>query len=276
MEDALGDRMKFYENLDVAGQRLIPLLPIIARIDGRCFSKFTLGLAKPFDLRLSNLMVDTTNFLVNETGACIGYTQSDEITLAWYSDDYKTQHWFNGKVAKMVSHLAALASVYFNSKLPEQLPDKCKLLPTFDARVWNVPNLIEGVNAFIWRQWDARKNSVFSAARCYFSNNELQNRSCDEMVEMLFQQGVKWSDYPDRFKYGTYIQRRIVRGKYNSEELDKLPEKHNARKHPELEIERSKIEIIDTDVPILTRLSNSKEFIFCGEAPIKISEAMNA
>ena len=39
-KDALGDRMKAYEAQE-AGRRLIPMLPVLARIDGRCFSKFT-------------------------------------------------------------------------------------------------------------------------------------------------------------------------------------------------------------------------------------------
>ena len=40
MEDALGDRMKIYEMAE-AGRRFMPLLPILARIDGRAFSSFT-------------------------------------------------------------------------------------------------------------------------------------------------------------------------------------------------------------------------------------------
>ena len=41
------------------------------------------------------LMCRTTAFLVQETQACIGYTQSDEISLVWYSDEYKSQIFFD-------------------------------------------------------------------------------------------------------------------------------------------------------------------------------------
>ena len=54
MADALGDRMKGYEMVE-AGRRFMPLLPVIARSDGKCFSKFTKVLARPFDERLSVL-----------------------------------------------------------------------------------------------------------------------------------------------------------------------------------------------------------------------------
>jgi tRNA(His) guanylyltransferase len=86
--DDLGDRMKDYEMAE-AGRRCMPRLPILARIDGRGFSKFTGGLERPYDRRLSDLMVDTVKFLVRETNAVCGYTQSDEISLAWYAAQHR-------------------------------------------------------------------------------------------------------------------------------------------------------------------------------------------
>lgn len=69
--DDLGDRMKLYEMAE-AGRKCMPLLPIVARIDGRSFSRFTQGLERPFDRRLSGLMIETVKFLVRETGAACG------------------------------------------------------------------------------------------------------------------------------------------------------------------------------------------------------------
>ena len=42
----LGDRMKSYERR-YAGMRAVPGLPLCARIDGKYFSQFTRGLARP-------------------------------------------------------------------------------------------------------------------------------------------------------------------------------------------------------------------------------------
>lgn len=108
--EALGDRMKAYEGVE-AGRRLMPLLPVLARIDGRAFHSFTRGMMRPFDADLSACMVETTVALVKETGACVGYTQSDEITLAWHSPSLAQPIWFDGRVAKMTSQLAALATL---------------------------------------------------------------------------------------------------------------------------------------------------------------------
>lgn len=75
----LGDRMKFYESRSM-DQTLLPTIPVIARLDGRAFHTFCADLERPFDKHFSDLMIDTTTFLVQETGARCGYTQSDGAT----------------------------------------------------------------------------------------------------------------------------------------------------------------------------------------------------
>ncbi|KKL92895.1 hypothetical protein LCGC14_1880070, partial [marine sediment metagenome] len=108
MSDNFGDRMKMYEKAE-SGRRFMPLLPVYARLDGRSFSRFTKGFNRPYDKRMSEAMIDTTKYLVEETNALIGYSQSDEISLVWYSDSIDSQIFFDGKIQKMVSVLAALA-----------------------------------------------------------------------------------------------------------------------------------------------------------------------
>lgn len=44
--ETFGDRMKTYESIET-GRKFIPLLPVYARIDGRCFSKFTRDMDRP-------------------------------------------------------------------------------------------------------------------------------------------------------------------------------------------------------------------------------------
>ncbi len=61
--DALGDRMKSYESVE-AGRRFLPLLPVLCRLDGKNFSKFTKGMNRPYDERMSKCMVETTKVLV--------------------------------------------------------------------------------------------------------------------------------------------------------------------------------------------------------------------
>lgn len=261
MRDDLGDRMKMYEGTE-AGRRLMPLLPVLARIDGRAFHSFTRGMERPFDATFTSCMVDTTMALVKDTGACMGYTQSDEITLAWHADNHRSQIWFDGRVAKMTSQLAAQATLIFYRLVLERMPEYAKRMPTFDARVWNVPTKAEGANVFLWREWDATKNSVSMAAAAYYSHKQLHGKNGAAKQEMLFQKGINWNDYPAFFKRGTYVQRRTVMTPFSAEELDQLPEKHEARNNPALIVERQVCAVLE--MPPLGMVRNRVEVIFDG------------
>lgn len=264
MNDDLGDRMKMYESAESA-RRLMPLLPALARIDGRAFHSFTHGMDRPFDSRFSNAMIETTLALVHETGACMGYTQSDEITLAWLVPSSQSQIWFDGRVAKMTSQLAAQATLHFYRLVVERMPEFADRLPTFDARVWNVPNRAEGANVFLWREWDATKNSVSMAASAYYSHNELMGKNSRDKHDMLHAKGINWNDYPSLFKRGTYVQRRLEQAPFSAEEIERLPAKHEARANPALVVERSVCSV--RELPPLGTITNREAVIFDGAMP---------
>lgn len=264
--DDLGDRMKSLEGIE-AQRRLIPLLPICCRLDGCHFHSFTRGMKRPFDDVMSDMMVETTKFLVEETNACVGYTQSDEISLILYSDSYKKQVYFDGRIHKLVSVLAAKATGKFLSLVMEKMPNKAKLLPTFDCRIWNVPNKEEAVNTILWRELDASKNSVSMLAQSKFSHKELDGKSGSQKQEMLFSKfGINWNNVEARFKRGVYVQRKTTVRSFTADELNDLPPKHEARKNPDLKIERS--DVIVVDMPPLAKVVNRIEVIFDGKEPI--------
>lgn len=262
MSDALGDRMKMYESAE-AGRRLLPLVPILARIDGRAFHSFTRGMNRPFDAGFARAMIETTVHLVEETCASMGYTQSDEITLVWHQTKLASQVWFDGRICKMVSQLAAQATLKFNQILNGgSMQPYAQRGPTFDARVWSVPNRTEAANVFVWREWDATKNSISMAASHYYSDKELHGKNGSEKQEMLFQKGVNWNDYPAFFKRGTYVQRRKVTRPFTAAELESLPPLHAARTNPGLTVERSDVFVLD--LPPITSIENREALIFDG------------
>lgn len=262
--DEFGSRMKLYEGYE-SNRILMPLLPVICRLDGICFHSFTSGLKRPYDERLSALMIEVAEFLLQHFGADAAYTQSDEITLGWHLEDYDTELFCGGRIQKLNSHLASKTSVRFNKLLPKFIPEKVNEEPSFDARVFSVPNLAEAANQFLWREQDASKNSISMAARSKFSHNQLMNKSGPEMQEMMFQEyGINWNDYPNFFKRGTFLLKRRVATPFTTEELASLPEKHAARKNPELVIERNKI-IRFNALPKFSTILNRDRFLFCGE-----------
>lgn len=267
MKYTLAERMKMYEE-STTSTKLMAKLPICIRLDGNNFSKFTSDLTahkKPFDERLSNLMIDTTKYLVELTGAKMGYTQSDEITLLLYSDNIESETYLNRRLFKIETILSAKCSVYFNSKLEEYLPHKKDELPVFDCRVWNVPNKEEGANVFLWRERDCVKNSISMAAQSRFSHKRIEGVNGSDKIAMLLEKGIDYNDYPDFFKRGSYIQRKTELKKLSIDEIETLPLKHKARENPNLIIERSSYNNID--MPDFNTVTNKTNVIFNGEEP---------
>lgn len=265
MKDDLGDRMKLYEGKE-SDRVFIPLLPICIRLDGKGFSKFTKGLNRPFDQRMIDLMQRVTKFLVEETDACIGYTQSDEISLIMYSDNYKSQTFFNGRIQKIVSVLASLATAKFNELKVSIIPEKANRLACFDCRAWQVPTLIEAANNILWREKDATKNSISMAAQSFYSHKELLNKNSKQKQEMLFAKGINWNDYPEAFKRGSFVQRKKVTKKFSAEDIEKLPPKHKAIIDKDLVIERTEVNVVY--FPSFTSVENKVDVIFFGADPI--------
>lgn len=207
--DALGDRMKTYERQET-NVRFMPNTWLYVRIDGRGFSKFTKGLERPYDKRMSDLMVETTKYLVKETNAALGYTQSDEISLLIFNGYENDTAIFDGKKQKLISIIAGLTSGFFNRNLPMYIPEKVDYgrIPIFDCRVFSVPNEMEAMNAIYWRELDCVKNSVSMAAHDKFSHKELHLKNSKDMKDMLLNcKGISWDEFPEFFKYGTYVKR---------------------------------------------------------------------
>jgi tRNA(His) 5'-end guanylyltransferase len=226
-ERTLGDRMKRYE-MEEAGRRFMPLLPIMARLDGRAFHTFTRGLPRPYSAEFSKCMIRTTCQLVDKFNASLGYTQSDEISLLWFNNDRVAEMAFDGRYHKWVSLLASCATRQFGKSVDKYLPEKSHLDPEFDCRVWQLPNLSEVYNAFMWREDDATRNSLQLAAQSLYSHKQLHRKGGAELHDMLHAKGVNWNDYPSFFKRGTYVRRKQYEKTLTSEELKRMPVKHRA------------------------------------------------
>ena len=263
MADSLGDRIKDYEARECE-RKFMPLLPVYARIDGRCFSAFTRGMDRPWDERMTACMVATARRLVDETHARAAYTQSDEISLLWFSDDPQTAMLFGGKAFKLTSVLASLATSIFISEAAPIWPERFAKKPvSFDCRAFQLPTRDEAANAFLWRELDATKNAISMAARAHFSHAKLQDKNGAEMQEMLFQEaGVNFNDYPARFKRGTFILRRTMLKALDAEVLARIPEQHR----PAGPIERQVTMV--ADMPKFSTIKNRVEVLFDGAEPI--------
>lgn len=188
----LADRMKKYE---ASFDFTLPVdTPIILRLDGHGFSRFTSHFCRPFDQRIHDAMIATCADLLHFfPQATVAYTQSDEITLVFPTGVQV----FNERVQKLSSLAASYCSVNFNKHLslclenqphPPVKPSAYTALGTayFDARFFAVPSLAEALNNLIWRcRNDAVRNAVSAFARTMYSTKQMHGKRTADLVEMM-------------------------------------------------------------------------------------------
>jgi len=221
-----GKNIKYYELIQ-NNEVIIPNLPLYIRIDGRSFHVFTKGFQKPFDLDFMKIMQKTTSELIKETKACIGYTQSDEISLAFYPKDNNEIFLFGGRKFKLISVFSSLATSIF---IKECLKSKNKLIKertkkinvSFDCRIYQLPNIQELFNVFKWREDDAVKNSINMLAQSLYKHKELQNKNQTELQDMIYDKGLNWNNCIPDFKRGTFFVKVFKKRKVKKEYLNKF------------------------------------------------------
>jgi tRNA(His) 5'-end guanylyltransferase len=266
-KDGLGDRCKGFETAE-AGRRAMRGLPLLARLDGRAFHTFTRDLRRPYEPGMSTAMMETTRFLIKEMTALVGYTQSDEITLAWFeSSQSASDYAFDGRFQKLASLLAGMASARFCQLVAQHLPNKVSETPHFDCRVWQVPTLDDAADVFVWREDDATKNSVTMAAGAYYTDAELDGKSSSVKQEMLWQKGVNWNDFPAFFKRGTYLQRRTFERTLTDEERARIPEAHR----PPAAATFQRTQVVELELPPVRKIANLSAVLFERADPIPMS-----
>lgn len=265
VRDDLGNRMKeYYENIPKT--KLMRRCPVVLRLDGRSFHTFTRGFQRPFDEVLIKTMQETMKYLCENIQGCVlGYTQSDEISLVLV--DYKkitSQAWFDYEVQKMCSIAASMATMAFNKRFAENYLDYLstlepdftndsdieswrKIVSTyinasdkgamFDCRCFNIPKE-EVTNCIYWRQLDASRNSIQMVGQANFSHKELQNKSCNDIQDMLMtQKGINWNDFPTYQKRGSCcVRNHMISEPYGNYMLDETAGENEW--------------IIDKDIPI--------------------------
>lgn len=199
--DDLDLKMRLYETAhDLC---VLPGIYMVARVDGRNFTQLTKVIHKfeaPFDERFRDLMVATTNHLMNCGFRVVyGYTQSDEISLLFHRDEAA----FDRKLRKFDSILAGEASAKFSILLGAQA--------CFDCRISQLTSAALVVDYFRWRNEDAHRNAL--NAHCYWmlrksghtvkqATEQLLRLSVAQKNELLYQYGINFNKIPNWQKRG--------------------------------------------------------------------------
>lgn len=216
---SLKDKCEYYRSLP--DYRLMPNMNMLVMLDGKNFSTLVKkNFELPFDDKFISMMNKTAMFLCkNVAGVKFAYTQSDEISLLITDyDTPETGTLFNGRLCKIQSILAAMATAEFNRwfilNQAWKDPDFTDPIYTindmdmamFDCKAWVVPNLNDVYAWFLYRQYDCIRNSKQQAAQTYIKHNFLTNLDTDKQIELLKKEyDIDWNEYPDECKYGRFL-----------------------------------------------------------------------
>lgn len=191
----LDSRMRWYE--DTYKTRIPHRMPVVVRLDGKCFHTLTRECKKPFDKKLWSAMTGAASVLMKEMSARLVYQQSDEVSFLLIDyNRFGSEQWFRGAIQKMVSVSASIMGVEFSARWESP--------GYFDSRVLAIPERdIE--NYFVWRQRDCMRNATIMAAQGFFSHKKFHGKNCDQMKLMLEEAGIRFDEYPEQFRFGTVL-----------------------------------------------------------------------
>lgn len=202
--------------------------PYLIRLDGCCFKSFTKYFQKPFDPRLTDSLIKTTEYLVDKLGARIGFCQSDEISLVLKPDlpDPTLPHisrlLYNGRVQKITSIVASAASTKFNQVMRShdwsgESPDVQEKVRGeggyFDCRAFSVPDDQAAMEVIYWRHhYDCRRNAINSIGFHYFPHRQMQGLSVGQVLEKLaVERELNVAEhFPSANVYGTFAKKKTV------------------------------------------------------------------
>lgn len=278
----LAKRMKDYEMRD--RYFLQKRIPVAIRVDMRAGHTFTKGFERPFDKVFMKSMQETAKYMCeNIQGAKFAYIQSDEITIILVDyDTLETDCWFNYRTDKLCSISASMATMAFNKFFAQEVdrwgveifgfewyeggtndPEvvnspKYKLSEIyskaidkgamFDARCFNIPKE-EVTNLIYWRQLDATRNSIQMVGQANFSHDELQDKTCDMIQDMLMiKYGINWNNFTIPCKRGAACTKVATRV---TENIKREPQPFGEDKITTTIIEEKPIWVIDKNMPIL-------------------------
>ena len=234
MKDTFGSELKLIEANSLSITHVEGYRNFVVRLDGSNFSRFTSGLPKPYDKGFSQVMILTTNDLVEKFHAQTGYTHSDEITVifkaACSKEDWdgntpeKREHSRSGRVTKLLTLMASYTAVRFNYHYnllvdkyaySENTQKKIKSMHAmFDARILVFPYEKQRwftVHHMVWRSMmDCPMNGVSTFADHYIGKKKTFGMDDKKKRVVMHKTGVDFSLVPEYYQHGLYVKKILV------------------------------------------------------------------
>jgi tRNA(His) 5'-end guanylyltransferase len=185
------------------GRELTPGRPLVARLIGRRFDAILdgVGYTKPYDPSFGKNMVKTLSHLLTALGCSFGYAEQTELSLFAISG--------GGDARRLLSRIAGEGA----GKLSLLVGTVC----TFEARLYELPEVPAAVDYFGWRQDQTLTRAV--DRYCLFTLGQagteqqgaeriIAGLGPDEKIELLRQNGLDFQSVPAWQRRGASVSLR--------------------------------------------------------------------
>ena len=133
-------------------------------------------------------MVETANTVMKTINAICAFVQSDEMTFIIASCNEEQTVYYGGRIMKIVSTIASLATQTFLRNIYKLATDKNVELPpnpiTFDARIGHWSSIEEAFSLLLWRSYDCSINGVSDAV--FHANAGSKIREANTNVKLQY------------------------------------------------------------------------------------------
>ncbi len=185
------------------GRDLVPGRPLVARLIGRRFDAILdgIGYQKPYDAAFGKHMVKTLSHLLTALGCSFGYAEQTELSLFAVSG--------GGDARRLLSRIAGEGSAKLSLLLGA--------VSTFEARLYELPDVPVAVDYFRWRQREAHLRAVDryclhvlgqSGSEPEGAERIIEGLGPDEKIELLRQNGLDFQTVPAWQRRGATIALR--------------------------------------------------------------------
>merc|ERR1712224_106436 len=223
----VGDLVKVHENFkitEVPGQHWISL-----RLDGCGFSKQTKRLRREgvfdagYSAEFGAIMKECVQLLMETFHGCLGYTQSDEMTVlippASVVRGEQQCYFHRGRVQKLCSTAASTVTALFNRRVFQLAEQRGVMLGEefplchFDCRVGTFESEEEAMALVLWRAQDCGVNGVSDAVhQMKVAGKKMKGSNTAAKLAWLAEQGKL--PLPAHQAYGSLflVSYRVIHG----------------------------------------------------------------
>ena len=228
--EKLGDKVKERETLGSSSHSIDGSKWISLRLDGSKFSSVVKmlrnkGIIEPqgFSYKFAKCMQDICLKLIEHFNASFGFTQSDEVIIFIPPSINKNgdlqEHYRNGRVIKIASLAAGIASSKFMGSLTEfciksnnieLIFEINKILPHFDCRLGYYNSWEEAKSLLLWRAYDCSVNGISDAVHQSNDGKKIVKENTFNKIKWLYENSynkINISLLPRHQAYGTLYRK---------------------------------------------------------------------